>query len=212
MIRIQLPENVARLVDHYAKVYKVTELEATNRLLSGLETMLVERISLVEIGRDWQRIARELLPDPETPPVALVAGSDLVENEEAGGSTIVPLSETSPVDDGNLPALEVSRKLASGYVGVYSHTRGWRAQVPIFDAALQLHDDAPPRPAGMKFLRTRETPIQAAIDRRAYLLAHDQPYGPLAETIAWLRTRHPEMTEAQLRKEAEELDALKPPA
>ena len=205
-IRIQLPENVARLVDHYAKVYKVTELEATNRLLSGIETMLVERISLVEIGRDWQRIARELLPDPETPPVAPVAGSDLVENEEPGGSMIVSLSETSPVDDSNLPALEVSRKLASGYVGVYSHTRGWRAQVPILDGTC-----TPPRPAGMKFLRTRETPIQAAIDRRAYLLAHDQPYGPLAETIAWLRTRHPEMTEAQLRKEAEELDALKPP-
>lgn len=202
-IRIQLPEQLAKVVDHYTKVYNVTEIEAVNRLLSGLETMIVEGISLVEIGRDWQRVARELQLQPEIRPDPPVERESEADEATSSGPTIAPFAAASVEDDGNLPALEVSRKLASGYVGVYSHSRGWRAQVPILDAM--------GAGVGMKFLRTRETPIQAAIDRRTYLLAHDQPYGPLAETIAWLRTRHPEMTEAQLRKEAEELDALKPP-
>ena len=204
-VRVNLPRMLARAVSHYGKVYEVTESEALSRLLSGLETMIVEGISLGEIGRDWQRVARETLElaRKEEAPVAPV-----VDQSAEGGGTFAPIDPIVQSTDGSLPDLEVSTKLRSGYVGVYANgARGWRAQVPTL-AADDAHSG--PFPRVSRFLGTRPTPLLAAQDRRAYFVEHKLPYGPLAETVEWLRSRHPKMSDEQLLQEARELDALKP--
>lgn len=201
-VRVNLPRMLARAVSYYGKVYEVTESEALGRLLSGLETMIVEGVSLGEIGRDWQRVARETL-ELVRKEAALVA--PVVDQSVEGGGTFAPIDPIVQPTDGSLPDLEVSTKLRSGYVGVYANgSRGWRAQVPALAA-----DGAR---SGPRFLGTRSTPLLAAQDRRAYFVEHKLPYGPLAETVEWLRSRHPEMSDEQLLQEARELDALKPPA
>jgi hypothetical protein len=103
------------------------------------------------------------------------------------------------VDDGEGPSeeqivlLERSPNLASGFAGVYAANGGWRGH-------------ARGRP-----LKTRRSPERAAWDRYLFMKENNLPYGndPVGETVAWLRSRNPHATEEELRREAEEMEALR---
>jgi hypothetical protein len=88
-----------------------------------------------------------------------------------------------------LALLERSSTLASGFAGVHANGAGWRANVRG------------------RSLPTRKTPEHAAWDR--YQFIQQSKVNPIEETMAWLRQEHPNWTEEELRREAEEMESLR---
>lgn len=105
-----------------------------------------------------------------------------------------PDVQDETLSDEQLDLLQLSGKLASGFAYVYAANGGWRGQG-----------------ANGKMLTTRKTPARAAWDRYLSFQENNLPYNPssLDETIAWLRSRNPQASEEELRREAQELEALK---
>ena len=89
-----------------------------------------------------------------------------------------PLSEEIHIDF-DVSLLETSKNRA-GYAGVYGTGSSFRALVPD------------PATGGTKYLPSRATALDAAIERYHYFEKHGIPYGNLGRIVAGHRAIHPE--------------------
>lgn len=101
-------------------------------------------------------------------------------------------NEVEPqLTDEQIKLIERNAKLESGFAGVYRTMSGWRATGP-----------------DKQWMKTRSTALWAAWERHQAFKALPQP-DPIDETMQWLRGRMPGSNEEEIRRHAEEMEALK---
>jgi hypothetical protein len=191
--KVEVPSSVSKLLQAYATAHDVTLEETIERLLSAVEMARRFHGNLKFLGEDWQLVSAAM----QSSALERLAKQASSTPQDGGVVDLEP-----PLTEAQRKLLEPSDTLDSGYAGVYSNgAKGWRAQVRGADGR-------------RRWLPARHSPEAAAWD---YYQAKQEEQSRLGEgksaavssydaTLAWVRKEHPDLSEDELKKLAEDME------
>lgn len=184
-MKLTVSPHVAKLLDAYAIAHNVTPEEAGERLVLSLEIVHRYHGNMQFLGADWQAASKIML-------------------EETGSSsnrgTIV--DDEPKLTNEQRKLLEPSDTLTSGYAGVYSNgAKGWRAEIREGGHRQRLPTRRTAEAAAWDYYQAKQEAQGKASEEQ------DATTASFAATLAWARKEHPELSEADVRRLAEDLEA-----
>ena len=160
MVRTAVPDTLWTLISKYAKATGLSELQAWGMFLHRVVS-LIDDGDYDFLGPEFSRVLR-----------------GLIANDEIGSLNLPAIDVTK---------LHLSSKTKSGFVGVYSNGKGFRAV-----------GKSPGFGTGSQSLGTYPSAEQAAWARYLHHKKFKLPYGELEERLTYWRGKYPEMSDADL--------------
>jgi len=163
-IRVALSPYMTQLVQGVAKLMNRSPTDTLELLLFRIETAGRHgKLEDLGLGLEWMEIAAVLNVNGHG-----AANKDPVAMDGAGDGI-----------NFNVELLEKSTRSRTGFAGVYPTGSSFRALVPD------------PKTNGTRYLQSRGTSVQAAIDRYQWFAKHGLPYGNIGLFVEWQRKSFP---------------------